>query len=113
MRECECLGASRALKPAGSSDGTLQENFRKSLQQLIVHAIRSLQAVSSRDREVPRPGFVRRNGTDQLDFLLYDGDFFVPIIRLDLLERDNLPLPNTWDEALAFAESFSAKLSLN
>ena len=51
----------------------------------------------------------RRNGTDQLDFLLYDGDFFVPIIRLDLLERDNLPLPNTWDEVLALAESPPAR----
>eukprot|EP00439_Symbiodinium_sp_Y106_P058109 s2908_g8.t1 len=49
----------------------------------------------------------RRNGTDQLDFLLYDGDFFVPIIRLDLLERDNLPLPNTWDEVLALAERYN------
>ena len=34
----------------------------------------------------------------------YDGDFFVPLIRLDLLERDQLPLPNTWEEVLALAE---------
>ena len=36
--------------------------------------------------------------------LRYDGDFFVPLIRLDLLERDQLPLPNTWEEVMALAE---------
>ena len=47
----------------------------------------------------------RKNNSDRVEFLMYDGDFFVPIVRLDLLERDGIPLPNTWEEALAIAKS--------
>ncbi|CAK9074989.1 unnamed protein product [Durusdinium trenchii] len=38
---------------------------------------------------------------------MYDGDFFVPVIRLDLLERDQLPLPNTWREVLDLAHRYN------
>ena len=38
---------------------------------------------------------------------MYDGDFFVPIIRIDLLERDQIPLPNTWEEAIEVARRSS------
>lgn len=35
------------------------------------------------------------------------GDFFVPIIRLDLLEKHNLSLPNTWEEVAEYAAYFN------
>lgn len=57
--------------------------------------------------KVQEMGRYRRNGTEDLQFLMYDGDFFVPLIRLDLLERDQLPLPNTWEEVMALAERYS------
>lgn len=41
-----------------------------------------------------------------IDFLMFDGDFFVPTVRLDVLERHNVALPNTWDEAVAIAAQF-------
>ena len=41
--------------------------------------------------------------------LLFDGDFFVPIIRLDLLEQNDLPLPNTWEEFVEIAKFFHGK----
>jgi hypothetical protein len=36
----------------------------------------------------------------------YDGDFFVPLVRLDLLEKHDLPLPNTWEEVVTYAKFF-------
>lgn len=57
--------------------------------------------------KVQKMGKYRRNGTLELHFLMYDGDFFVPLIRLDLLERDQLPLPNTWDEVLELAARYN------
>lgn len=57
--------------------------------------------------KVQEMGRYRRNGTKDLQFLMYDGDFFVPLIRLDLLERDHLPLPNTWEEVMDLAERYS------
>lgn len=48
-----------------------------------------------------------RDGTNTwIDFLMFDGDFFVPTVRLDILERHNLSLPNTWDEAVALSARF-------
>jgi hypothetical protein len=35
----------------------------------------------------------RKDGVSNIDFLMYDGDFFVPIIRLDLLEEFDIPMP--------------------
>eukprot|EP00854_Cymbomonas_tetramitiformis_P010348 gene10348-12237_t len=33
-----------------------------------------------------------------IDFLPYDGDFLLPIIRMDILEKYNLSEPQTWEE---------------
>jgi len=38
---------------------------------------------------------------------MYDGDFFVPIIRLDLLEKYEKSLPNTWEEVMELAVFFN------
>ena len=35
------------------------------------------------------------------------GDFFVPIVRLDLLQEHNFSIPNTWDEVLEIATYFN------
>eukprot|EP00977_Amphora_coffeiformis_P029692 scaffold42408_cov176-Amphora_coffeaeformis.AAC.1 len=59
--------------------------------------------------QVRRMGEYRRNGATDIDFLMYDGDFFVPVVRLDLLEKFNLPLPNTWDEVVETAMFFDGK----
>ncbi len=37
----------------------------------------------------------------------YDGDFFVPIIRLDLFEKHGIPLPNTWEDVVEAAMYFN------
>eukprot|EP00545_Synedropsis_sp_CCMP1620_P008011 CAMPEP_0119023598 /NCGR_PEP_ID=MMETSP1176-20130426/30236_1 /TAXON_ID=265551 /ORGANISM="Synedropsis recta cf, Strain CCMP1620" /LENGTH=209 /DNA_ID=CAMNT_0006978695 /DNA_START=8 /DNA_END=634 /DNA_ORIENTATION=+ len=37
--------------------------------------------------QVQRMGEYRTGGVTNVDFLMFDGDFFVPIIRLDLLEK--------------------------
>jgi len=34
-------------------------------------------------------GEYRKEGKTNIDFLMYDGDFFVPVIRLDLLEKQS------------------------
>lgn len=36
-----------------------------------------------------------------------DGDFFVPVVRIDLLEKENLPLPHTWDDLITLAQYFN------
>lgn len=56
--------------------------------------------------QVKRMGEYRKNGTTDIDFLMYDGDFFVPMIRIDLLEQHDLPLPNTWNEVVDMAKFF-------
>jgi Bacterial extracellular solute-binding protein len=50
-----------------------------------------------------------KNGVSNIDFLPYDGDFIVPIIRLDLLEEFDIPMPNTWDELVDIAKFFHGK----
>lgn len=57
--------------------------------------------------KVKAMGEYRQDKVTNIDFLLYDGDFFVPIVRLDLLEKHNIPLPNTWDEVVAIAKRFN------
>ncbi|MGK3739783.1 MAG: hypothetical protein ACI8RD_004614 [Bacillariaceae sp.] len=42
-----------------------------------------------------------------IDLLMADGDFFVPIIRIDLLERDNKPLPHTWEDLVELAKFYN------
>lgn len=56
--------------------------------------------------QVRAMGSFRDGMNTWIDFLMFDGDFFVPTVRLDLLERHKLPLPNTWDEAVAIAALF-------
>lgn len=57
--------------------------------------------------QVRRMGEYRRNGETNIDFLMYDGDFFVPVIRLDLLEKHDKALPNTWNEVVDLAKYFN------
>jgi len=57
--------------------------------------------------KVRQMGEYRKDGVTNIDFLMYDGDFFVPLIRLDLLEKHNLPLPNTWEEVVDLAKFFN------
>jgi Bacterial extracellular solute-binding protein len=47
------------------------------------------------------------DGEKALEFLLYDGDFFVPVVRMDLLEKHGLPLPNSWEEVVQYASFFN------
>jgi len=56
---------------------------------------------------VKKMGEFRKDGVTNIDFLMYDGDFFVPIIRLDLLEQHGKALPNTWDEVVELAKFFN------
>ena len=59
--------------------------------------------------KVRQMGGYRANGVTNIDFLMYDADAFVPIIRLDLLEEHNLALPNTWDEVVELVKFFDGK----
>jgi hypothetical protein len=52
-------------------------------------------------------GEYRKNGATNVDFLMYDGDFFVPVVRLDLLEKFEKPLPNTWAEVVELVKFFN------
>ena len=54
-------------------------------------------------------GEYRKDGSTNIDFLMYDGDFFVPVVRLDLLEKYGKPLPNTWEEVAELAVFFNGK----
>ena len=56
--------------------------------------------------KVKTMGEYRKDGMTNIDFLMYDGDFFLPIIRLDLLQKHSLPLPNTWEETVDLAKYF-------
>lgn len=57
--------------------------------------------------KVQRMGEFRANGEANMDMLMYDGDFFVPVLRLDLLEKHNLSIPNTWTEVVELAKYFN------
>lgn len=89
--------------PEASARGlaeTLNERIRNSNERLkwedVLPKVRSM-------------GEYRKDGATNIDFLMYDGDFFVPVIRLDLLEKYNKPLPNTWDEVKDLAVFFHGK----
>mmetsp|Transcript_40629 Transcript_40629/g.129585 ORF Transcript_40629/g.129585 Transcript_40629/m.129585 type:complete len:1207 (-) Transcript_40629:1-3621(-) len=58
---------------------------------------------------VRRLATYRRNGRNDIDFLPYDGDYLLPIVRADLLEAHNLTQPATWEEARDFAAFFHGK----
>ena len=52
-------------------------------------------------------GEYRKDGKTNIDLLMADGDFFVPIIRIDLLERDDKPLPHTWEDVVELAKYYN------
>jgi serine/threonine protein kinase/ABC-type glycerol-3-phosphate transport system substrate-binding protein len=52
-------------------------------------------------------GEYRKDGKTNIDLLMADGDFFVPVVRIDLLEREGLPLPHTWDDLVEIAQRFN------
>jgi hypothetical protein len=52
-------------------------------------------------------GEYRKNGKTNIDLLMADGDFFIPAVRIDLLERDGKPLPHTWDDLMELAKFYN------
>lgn len=52
-------------------------------------------------------GEYRKDGKTNIDLLMADGDFFVPVVRIDLLERDGKPLPHTWDDLVELAKFYN------
>lgn len=52
-------------------------------------------------------GEYRKDGKTNIDLLMADGDFFVPVVRIDLLERDNKPLPHTWDDLVDLVKYYN------
>ena len=52
-------------------------------------------------------GEYRKDGKTNIDLLMTDGDFFVPVVRIDLLERDGKPLPHTWEELVELAKFYN------
>uniref|UniRef100_A0A7S2MVN4 Uncharacterized protein n=1 Tax=Helicotheca tamesis TaxID=374047 RepID=A0A7S2MVN4_9STRA len=57
--------------------------------------------------KVQEMGKYKKDGITNIDFLMFDGDFFVPLVRLDLLQRDGFALPNTWEEVVTIAKHFN------
>ncbi len=57
--------------------------------------------------KVRRMGEYRKDGKTNIDLLMADGDFFVPLVRIDLLERDGLPLPHTWEDVVELAKFYN------
>lgn len=57
--------------------------------------------------KVRNMGEFRKDGKTNIDLLMADGDFFVPVVRIDLLERDGLPLPQTWDDLVELAQFYN------
>ena len=87
--------------PEASAKGlaeTLNERIRETNEQLKWEDVLP---------KVKNMGEYRKNGKTDIDFLMYDGDFFVPIIRLDLLEKYDKSLPNTWEEVMELAVFFN------
>ena len=52
-------------------------------------------------------GEYRKEGKTNIDLLMADGDFFVPVVRIDLLERDGKPLPHTWEDLVDLAKLYN------
>ena len=52
-------------------------------------------------------GEYRKDGKTNIDLLMADGDFFVPVVRIDLLERDRKPLPHTWEDLVELAKFYN------
>ena len=58
-------------------------------------------------QKVQRMGEYRKNGKTNIDLLMADGDFFVPLVRIDLLERDGFALPHTWEDVVKLAKFYN------
>jgi hypothetical protein len=57
--------------------------------------------------KVRNMGEYRTGGQTNIDLLMADGDFFTPVVRIDLLEKDGLPLPHTWDDLVELAKFYN------
>jgi len=53
-------------------------------------------------------GEYRKDGKTNIDLLMADGDFFVPVVRIDLLEKHGIALPHTWDDLMEIAKKFNS-----
>ncbi len=51
-------------------------------------------------------GEYHKGGKTNIDLLMADGDFFVPVVRINLLERDGKPLPHTWEDLVELAKFY-------
>jgi len=49
----------------------------------------------------------RKDGKTNIDLLMADGDFFVPLVRIDLVERDDKPMPHTWEDVMEIAKFYN------
>lgn len=52
-------------------------------------------------------GEYRKDGKTNIDLLMADGDFFLPVVRIDLLERDGRPIPHTWEDLVELANFYN------
>lgn len=57
--------------------------------------------------KVRNMGEYRKDGKTNIDLLMADGDFFIPVVRIDLLERDGRPLPHTWEDLVELANFYN------
>ncbi len=81
-------------------------NLAEHLQDRIARSMEQLDWADVLPK-VKTMGEYRLDNTTNIDFLMYDGDFFVPVVRLDILEKHNISLPNTWDELVDIATRFN------
>ena len=52
-------------------------------------------------------GEYRKMGKTRIELLMSDADFFVPLVRLDLLERDKKALPHTWEDMVELVQYYN------
>ena len=57
--------------------------------------------------KVQQMGDYCKDGKTKIDVLIADGDFFVPLVRLDLLECDGKPLPHSWEDVVELAKFYN------
>jgi hypothetical protein len=52
-------------------------------------------------------GEYRKGGKTRIELLMSDADFFVPLVRIDLLERDGKALPHTWEDLVRLVQFYN------
>jgi hypothetical protein len=52
-------------------------------------------------------GEYRKGGKTRIELLMSDADFFVPLVRIDLLERDGKALPHTWEDLVGLVQFYN------